>query len=369
MLMTSLLKSLTDSALIDYAMANGLNFAMFRLPGHADACIYVSNSILIGREALTTPGFVTAPFRNDKLYSIPPTYERHHKIEADIPTKGILPQTCFPNIPDWYKTGLRHLITTLNQRKGKTVIAATRQADYKASVIEIFDNLANAYPNAFIYSWHIASSPEVWIGATPELLLTLSGREINTMALAGTRATETETKEWDSKNTVEQAIVTEFIVNTLNAHNISAEVSAPHTLRAGHIEHICTAIKAKCDYDIDIYALLCSLAPTPAVCGLPKDTAMREIKATEPFERNFYGGYCGPVKSPDELQLYVSLRCMSLLPEQHQATLYAGGGITECSEPMDEWREINSKMYTLASVLGDKLCFNDASHTLENKLM
>ena len=54
------------------------------------------------------------------------------------------------------------------------------------SDVELFVRLAARYPSAFV-SWVHLPGGSRWIGATPETLLDYDGRELSTMALAGTR--------------------------------------------------------------------------------------------------------------------------------------------------------------------------------------
>ena len=56
----------------------------------------------------------------------------------------------------------------------------------KQNIFSIFKNLLNTYKTAFVYCWY---HPKIglWLGATPERLLKISGQQFSTMALAGTQ--------------------------------------------------------------------------------------------------------------------------------------------------------------------------------------
>src|SRR5690606_5476922 len=80
-----------------------------------------------------------------------------------------------------------------------------------ANPIRIFQNLLNSYASAFVYCWF---HPQVglWLGATPETLLTIDGRTLTTMALAGTQKFKGSIDvEWQNKEKDEQQYVTDFI--------------------------------------------------------------------------------------------------------------------------------------------------------------
>ena len=93
------------------------------------------------------------------------------------------------------------------------------------------------------------------------------------------------------------------------------------------------------------------LHPTSAVCGLPKEPALRFIIANEGYKRSYYSGFLGPVNSEVGTHLFVNLRCMQLL--KTEAVLYAGAGITCESSPEKEWQETQHKMQTMGKILSE----------------
>jgi isochorismate synthase len=78
---------------------------------------------------------------------------------------------------------------------------------------------------------------------------------------------------------------------------------------------------------------------------------MRQIAKYEQFPRQYYGGYCGPMLSPQSFNLFVTLRCMQVDTESRQYHLYVGGGITAKSTPESEWRETCFKAQTLLNLI------------------
>jgi isochorismate synthase len=89
--------------------------------------------------------------------------------------------------------------------------------------------------------------------------------------------------------------------------------------------------------------------PTPAVCGVPLQKAKEVIAELEPHKRSYYTGYLGIVSPNKELNLFVNLRCLQVLP--NRLALYLGGGITANSNAEKEWAETNFKAETLLSEL------------------
>ena len=96
------------------------------------------------------------------------------------------------------------------------------------------------------------------------------------------------------------------------------------------------------------------LHPTSAVCGTPRDAAFAFIQQHETHDRELYSGFLGPVNIDGDGKgpatgIFVHIRCMKL--EGKLATLYAGAGLTEDSEPEREWLETDMKCQTLLKVI------------------
>lgn len=83
------------------------------------------------------------------------------------------------------------------------------------------------------------------------------------------------------------------------------------------------------------------LHPTPAVGGFPREAALREIAALEPFDRGWYAGPIGWV-GKDAAEFAVAIR--SGLVAGDRVNLYSGAGIVPGSSPDKEWEEIENKI-------------------------
>lgn len=217
--------------------------------------------------------------------------------------------------------------------------------------------LKQKYPTAFVYLFYTPASGW-WMGATPELLLCGRAGEYQTMALAGTRPfnPQTHTLPWSEKEQLEQKFVTDYIIEKLHAGGIAdLSCSAPHTRRAGSVEHICTEISFSSGNAVELpqtlrridFEVLQVLHPTPAVCGMPADVAKDFILKTEKHNREYYTGFLGMLNIKEQTDVYVNLRCMRLFP--HGKLLFAGAGITAGSDPEREWNETEMKMQIMAS--------------------
>ncbi|MDP6339698.1 MAG: chorismate-binding protein [Candidatus Marinimicrobia bacterium] len=224
------------------------------------------------------------------------------------------------------------------------------------NVIEQFNRLEQAYPDAFV---SLVSIPGrgTWMGATPELLIETSSEHFRTVSVAGTQPfpvdKDLSKAAWNQKEIEEQAMVSRYIIEQFKTIRLREFVeTGPRSVRAGNMIHL------KTEYMVDLNevhfpelgtVMLHLLHPTSAVCGMPKYSALRFIAANEHLNREFYSGFLGPVNMDGVSRLYVNLRCMQIL--RTRAVLYAGAGITHDSIPEKEWEETALKCQTLLDVM------------------
>lgn len=227
----------------------------------------------------------------------------------------------------------------------KVVIARKELLDIKLNIPKVFKALCSTYPNAIVYVLHLNN--ELWIGATPETLLTAGEDGLITMSLAGTR--KPDGPDFTEKEYDEQLAVTESIEDVLLKLGCSKiDARGPIALNAGPVQHLQTRIEATLPvsgYSIDWAK---ALHPTPAVCGMPKEEASEIIKEVEDFDRSLYAGFIGWI-SDENARYYVNLRCMQV--GKKRVALYAGGGITAQSDANAEFTETVNKLETLKSVI------------------
>ena len=245
---------------------------------------------------------------------------------------------------------IRKALSSIQESPLKKVVLAT-SLQYNCAVnspLSYFKRILAQYTNTFNY---LLFHPDcgVWMGATPERLITMSGNRLQTMALAGTRPYGSS--EWGNKEKEEQEFVVREIGNTLKQYTASELIkySDAETICAGHLEHLRTTITA--ELSISPIDAAQALHPTPAVGGVPKQMALDYIGRHEQLDRSLYSGFLGVV-SPDQTSLFVNLRCMSI--QDHIATVYVGGGITEKSDPQGEWQEVLQKANTMGRILASE---------------
>lgn len=228
---------------------------------------------------------------------------------------------------------------------GKAVLSRVKAVTKQEQPISsIFHSIEGFYPNAFCYGFE-SDLIGNWLAATPEVLVKQQQNKLSTMALAGTRRSDS-TQPWEQKEFEEQGLVTAYIQAVLKEMEIEATVSPREELIAGPVKHLIN--RFECDFEQEkLHELVDLLHPTPAVSGLPLSEALHLIAKVEPHQRLFYSGVVG-IQEKNTAHLYVNLRCAQKINDE--LFLYVGGGLTKDSNPEAEWEETENKALTLLNV-------------------
>lgn len=220
---------------------------------------------------------------------------------------------------------------------------------------DLVSRLTSNEPDCFIF-WHQVSDSAVFLGASPELLYQRIGRNLNTEAMAGTRPRGGD-QDTDSdlarellaskKDRAEQQFVLQGVLNRLDG--LCSEVdrpdnAAPTVRKLSHVQHLVNKVEGLLRPDVADAQILLRLSPTPAVAGIPRETATPFIANTETFDRGWYAGPVGWF-TKDQAEFAVAIR--SALIRGDQTTLYAGAGIVDGSQPDNEWNETEAKLRSL----------------------
>jgi menaquinone-specific isochorismate synthase len=218
----------------------------------------------------------------------------------------------------------------------------------------ILQQLTGSYNNCTIFLY--ASGNSVLFGATPEQLLKFRDDQVEFDALAGSaKRGKTEEEDeiiagnllLDKKNTEEHLHVIEFIKDESSNLVKNLRQFDTRIKKFSNIQHIYTPIKAELNTPKEIYNLVDKIFPTPAICGLPKESSLNYIKENEEFDRGLYSGIIGII-SPAEMDLVVAIR--SALLKDNKLYIYAGCGIVKDSNPQSEFEETEIKMNPILSL-------------------
>lgn len=359
-------------------------FALYRLPHEQQVTLveqiegapeeFASCKVLNGRK-----GFVVAPFFVNQVHPIVLIRPDHvetldsvsavlherigHLLRANEPFTASEAATLCNGQPsrETYGADFRCFHQALKARQfSKLVLSrcADVPADGQVDALSLFESACQMYPRLFI-SLTFTPRSGLWLTATPEILLEGNGHRWHTIALAGTMRLsgaqldgEGEGSTWSTKNIQEQRYVATYIANCLERLGSEVTEEGPQTVRAANLVHLRSDFAFRMPDGNGVGDILQELHPTPAVCGLPKQEATRFILEHEHSPRQYYSGFMGPLgihPSSVATHLYVSLRCMQMMPSGYR--LYAGGGLLKDSEEEQEWQETEAKMETMRALI------------------
>lgn len=203
-----------------------------------------------------------------------------------------------------------------------------------------------------LYSYGWVHADAGFAGATPELLFSLMGHRLDTMALAGTAKSEDrEVFAVDEKEIREHEYVAQTLVSKLSdlgkVERLSREI-----LDLGSIVHFLTTIGLELHSAPSAENLLRRLHPTPALGPLPRTAETlsklfawrRALDCPEEFGAPF------GLSDHGRFDAIVAIR--GIWWDGHQIRLPAGGGIIEASRLVNEWTELRLKRESVKHFLG-----------------
>lgn len=225
---------------------------------------------------------------------------------------------------------------------------------------QVLARLMSQNPHAFHFSLPLGQDRRL-LGASPELLLRVSGGEVFTHPLAGSAKRGGEPAQdrqvardllASRKDQYEHRLVIDEIRRVLTPHCRELAIPANPTLMSTDtLWHLGTPIAGQLHPgQASVLSLACQLHPTPALCGYPTELARQFIREQEPFRRALFSGIVGWCDSQGNGEWAVVIRCGVL--DGHQVELFAGAGIVAGSDPAMEWAETGTKLGTMLKALG-----------------
>jgi menaquinone-specific isochorismate synthase len=200
------------------------------------------------------------------------------------------------------------------------------------------------------------------VGASPELLVSVLGREVASHPLAGT-APRTGDPEADArlarelvastKDQLEHRVVIEMVHDTLLPWCSYLDWEPePSIVTVANVQHLGTRVAGMLsDPPPSVVELAAALCPTPALGGSPRDAALALIARLEARPRGRYGGAVGWVDGRGQGVFAVTIRCAEFSDDRREARLFAGGGIVADSDPHAELAETQAKFQAMLAAI------------------
>lgn len=244
----------------------------------------------------------------------------------------------------------------ISQGKARKIVAARMlrvKADVPFAVPAIVQRLKEDNPKAALFAF--GRKGAYFVGATPEVLLAANAGVFRTMALAGS-APRSEDPTQDAafgqgllaseKERQEHDFVVQAVSQALRSRcRCIAMDASPSLHKLKSVQHLVTHFEGEIMQPYNILDIIEHLHPTPAVGGVPCNSALEFLRAHEGFDRGWYAGPVGWLDALGNGEFMVSLR--SGIIDGRSATLFAGCGLVAGSDPEKEYRETQLKFSTM----------------------
>jgi anthranilate synthase component 1 len=190
-------------------------------------------------------------------------------------------------------------------------------------------------------------------GASPEPLLTVSGRHVATKPIAGTRPRGASPEEdrriaaellGDEKELAEHVMLVDLGRNDLGRVCEYGSVHVDELMEIelySHVMHIVSSVSGTLREDVGAMDALRSVLPAGTLSGAPKVRAMQIIDELEPVKRGGYGGAIGYLSYAGDLDTAIHIR--TVVVKDGIAHVQAGGGTVADAKPAYEYEESLAK--------------------------
>lgn len=199
------------------------------------------------------------------------------------------------------------------------------------------------------YAAYFDHGTHEFVSASPELFLRMSGSQIVTRPIKGTRPRSSDSMadarlgyelQTSAKEMAELVMITDLLRNDLGRICEYGSISVPELARLerfAHVQHLVSTVEGRICTGLTHLDALAACFPGGSITGAPKIRAMEIIDELEPVTRGPYCGCHGYLGFNRESQLSVTIR--TAVVSEGRALYYAGAGIVADSDPEAEYEE------------------------------
>jgi anthranilate synthase component 1 len=261
---------------------------------------------------------------------------------------------------DTYEAGVR----TIKEHIGagdiyQAVLSHRFEADVKADPFTVYRALRHVNPSPYMYFIRMGGLSIV--GSSPEMLVRVEGRHVETHPIAGTRPRGhnddedlrlAEELKRNEKERAEHVMLVDLGRNDLGRVCEYGSVKVPQYMaleRYSHVMHLVSTVDGKLAEGRDHLDALVACFPAGTVSGAPKIRAMQILSGLEPTRRDLYAGAVGYIDFAGNLDFCIAIRTITI--RSGRARVQAGAGIVADSNPAAEYEETRDKARALLTAL------------------
>ena len=222
----------------------------------------------------------------------------------------------------------------------------------EASPFDVYRCLRAINPSPYMFFLALGGDRHV-VGTSPEKLVQVEGKRVETRPLAGTRRRGADPAEdlrlerellADLKERAEHVMLVDLGRNDVGRVARPGTVSVDRLMeveRYSHVMHISSTVSGELRDDCTSLDALQAAFPAGTVSGAPKIRAMEVIADLEPEQRGVYAGSLGYVGFGGNLDMAITLR--TVVVADGVAYVQAGAGVVADSRPEREFEETLEK--------------------------
>jgi anthranilate synthase component 1 len=240
-------------------------------------------------------------------------------------------------------------------------VVLSKRYDFRINgdLIGFYRKLREINPSPYMYFLKLGEHQIV--GSSPEMLVRVEDRRVETFPIAGTRPHVKNPKEnrqltedllSDPKERAEHIMLVDLGRNDIGKVSKYGSVHLPEFMQVhqySHVQHIVSRVVGDLKDESTCYDALRAVFPAGTVSGAPKVRAMEIIEELEPTRRGPYAGAVGYFSYNGNSDFAITIR--TLVANGDKASIQVGAGIVADSEPEKEWFETEHKAKALIKAL------------------
>lgn len=241
----------------------------------------------------------------------------------------------------------------------QSVLSNAREYKIKGSKLSFYESLRSINPSPYMY--HLKLGKQEIIGSSPEMLVRVENRKVETFPIAGTRKRGKNSREdeklkkellSDEKERAEHLMLVDLARNDVGKVSQFGTVEVPEYMtvkKFSHVQHIVSKVTGELQKDKTAVDAFKAMFPAGTLSGAPKIRAMEIIDELEGIPRGPYAGAVGYFSLNGNADFAITIRTM--VCQGNQARIQAGAGIVHDSVPEKEYYECESKAHALINAL------------------
>ena len=251
----------------------------------------------------------------------------------------------------------------------QVVLSQRFSGEASGDLFSLYRNLRSINPSPYMFYLNFGEIR--LIGASPEVLVRLTGMRIQLRPIAGTRprgdtpdndrALEEELLS-DPKERAEHIMLVDLGRNDVGRVAVPGSVAVPRLMdveRYSHVMHIVSRVEGLLKPGTDCFDLFMSAFPAGTVSGAPKIRAMEIITELEPEPRGPYAGAVGYFGFNGDMDFCITIRTITVA--KSRLSVQVGAGIVADSSPEGEYEETLRKAMAMLKTI-EEVKKNDITH-------